>query len=53
MSVVIEELDAEVAPPPTAERPAERKPETEAPDERKVIETLLYEQWLQSRLIAD
>lgn len=52
MSVIIEQLDAEVTPP-TMERRSEQQPPVKAPDERKVLEALLYQQWQQARLIAD
>ena len=52
MSVIIEQLDAEVTPP-TIERRGEQQPPAKPPDERKILEALVYQQWQQARLIAD
>jgi hypothetical protein len=52
MSVIIEQLDAEVMPP-TIERQSEQQAPVKVPDERKMLEALVYQQWQQARLIAD
>lgn len=52
MTVIIEELDTEIAPPspePRTERTREVKPQ----DDRKLMAAVEYEEWLRARLIAD
>lgn len=55
MAVIIEELQAEIAPParePGGTEPAAPAPQ-EAMDERKVLETISREAWRVRRLEAD
>lgn len=54
MPVVIEELQAEVAPPPAASPNAPEAPaQAETLDERKLLEALARECWGIRRLVAD
>lgn len=53
MAVVIEELQAEVSPPPAAPPPAAAPAQNESPDERKVLETVMRDLWRSARLVAD
>lgn len=53
MAVVIEELQAEVAPPAAPAATAEPQPAADAPDERKIVAALWHELWRAARLVAD
>ena len=54
MAVVIEELQAEVAPAPATRPSAETGPaQADAVDERKLLEALAREFWAAHRLAAD
>jgi hypothetical protein len=53
MAVVIEELQAEVAPPPAAAPTAAAPAPSAALDERKVLEALARDLWRGARLAAD
>lgn len=52
MTVIIEELDTEVAPPNPEPR-TERAREVQPRDDRKLIAAVEYDEWLRARLIAD
>lgn len=52
MAVVVNEMDVEVQPDDRESR-AERRPQSNAPDENKLLEMFAYEQWRQARLQAD
>jgi hypothetical protein len=52
MTVQVSELEVDVAPPKSEPR-GENAPAPKAPDERKLLEALAYEQWILSRLAAD
>ncbi|HSD59254.1 MAG TPA: hypothetical protein VLC55_00170 [Burkholderiales bacterium] len=52
MAVVIEELQAEVAPTPPPSREASPS-QADAVDERKLLESLAREAWGNRRLAAD
>ena len=53
MAVVIEELQAEVAPPPAAAPAAPAAASSETSDERKVLEAVTRDLWRKARLVAD
>jgi len=53
MSVVIEELDAEVTPSPTPPAAPPREAAPAEPDERRILEALAQQAWLHGRLHAD
>lgn len=53
MPVMIEELQAEVAPPPAPPAAEEGATATEGLDERKLIEALAREVWCARRLLSD
>lgn len=52
MTVVVDEMDVAVESPEREQR-GERPAAPKAPDEQKLIELLAYEQWKQTRLMAD
>jgi len=53
MAVVIEELQAEVAPSAPQPSPGASPPPGDALDERKLLEALAREYWENRRLAAD
>jgi hypothetical protein len=55
MAVIIEELQAEVAPPasPTGREETPAPAQQEGTDERKVLEAVALESWRVRRLAAD
>lgn len=53
MAVVIEELQAEVAPTAPQPSPGASAPQADAVDERKLLEALARESWEIRRLAAD